>query len=450
VLGTISLTSPLENRRFRTVLLVMAAVPIAGAYLWRTLVLPIVTGALPADFSANYMSAAAKIAAGHDPYDLCVIQGCAQTPGTFTPLPLAGSQYVTPPPVAWMLQPLVGADPHFQLAVVIGVLQLSLLVFIWCSLEALQVRDWQLAVLLVLVAIAFEPVAGNFDEGQVNLVLLALGGVWMLAWVRGDRWWGGAALGAAVAIKLLQAPLGLLLLWGRRWWMLAAAAATGAVLWLLAVPQYLPEYLLKVAPVLAAGTGLFENHSPGGTVARLLDAGTFLGVVRNTSLAARLITAAIALIGLAITFWVLRKPRSERTGRALEAAAMVAVGPLIASYSWGTHLVLLLLPMLVLVAWAVRGRDWTVLGLVAAGWFLIGPAHNWFQTLLVSGYPNMLVLRLMAEFGVVGVTGIWIATLIAVRRETSAHRLDAAHENRSQDEEHDRAREDSPVAGVGR
>ena len=442
--------SALENRRFRTVLLVLAGVPIGGAYLWRTLLLPIIAGALPADFSANYMSAAAKIAAGHDPYDLCVIQGCAQTPGTFTPLPLAGAQYVTPPPVAWMLQPLVGADSRIQLAVVIGVLQLSLLVFIWCSLRALQVRSWQLGLLLVLVAIAFEPVAGNFDEGQVNLVLLALGGVWLLAWVLGDRWWGGAALGAAVAIKLLQAPLGLLLLWGRRWWMVAAAAVTGAVIWLLAVPQYLPEYLLKVAPVLAAGTGLFENHSPGGTVARLLDPGTFLGVVRNTSPAARVITTVIALAVLAITFWVLRTHRSDRTGRALEAAAMVAAGPLIASYSWGTHLVLLLLPMVVLVAWAVRRRNWTVLGLVAAGWVLIGPAHNWFQTLLVSGYPNMLVLRLMAEFGVVGITAIWIATLLAVRRETSAHRLDAAYENRSQDEEHDRAREHSPVAGVGR
>ena len=446
MVGTNSLVSALENRRFRTVLLVMAGVPIGGAYLWRTLVLPIIAGALPADFSANYMSAAAKIAAGHDPYDLCVIQGCAQTPGTFTPLPLAGAQYVTPPPVAWMLQPLVGADSRIQLAVVIGVLQLSLLVFIWCSLRALQVRSWQLGLLLVLVAIAFEPVAGNFDEGQVNLVLLALGGVWLLAWVLGDRWWGGAALGAAVAIKLLQAPLGLLLLWGRRWWMVAAAAVTGAVIWLLAVPQYLPEYLLKVAPVLAAGTGLFENHSPGGTVARLLDPGTFLGVVRNTSPAARVITTVIALAVLAITFWVLRTPRSDRTGRALEAAAMVAAGPLIASYSWGTHLVLLLLPMVVLVAWAVRRRNWTVLGLVAAGWVLIGPAHNWFQTLLVSGYPNMLVLRLMAEFGVVGITAIWIATLLAVRRETSAHRLDAAYENRSQDEEHDRAREHSPVA----
>ena len=421
--------SPLENRGFRSLLLVIAGVPITLVYLWRTLVQPALTGALPLDFSANYMAAAAKIAAGRDPYDLCVIQGCATQAQTFTPLPLAGAQYVTPLPVAWMLQPLVGADPRIQLAVLITILQLSLLVFILATLRASSVADWQMAALLVLITISFEPVAGNFDEGQVNLLLLALSGVWLLAWEAGDRWWGGVALGAAVAIKLLQAPLGLLLLWGRRWRMVLGAVVAGSALWLLAVPQYLPEYLFKVAPVLAAGTGLFENHSPGGTVARLFDPGTFLGTVRDTPPAARAITTAIALLALGTTFWALRRPRTDRAGRALEAGAMVAVGPLVASYSWGTHLVLLLLPMLILVAWSVRRRDWVVLGLVAAGWLLIGPGHKWFQTLLVSGYSNMLVLRGMAEFGVVGITCIWAASLVAIRRSTNS--LDTAHQDRA-------------------
>jgi hypothetical protein len=80
--------------------------------------------------------------------------------------------------------------------------------------------------------------------------------------------------------------------------MVLGAALAGSALWLLAVPQYLPEYLFKVAPVLAAGTGLFENHSPGGTVARLFDPNTFLGAARDTPTAARVITTAIALLAL--------------------------------------------------------------------------------------------------------------------------------------------------------
>jgi len=64
----------------------------------------------------------------------------------------------------------------------------------------------------------------------------------------------------------------------------------------------------------------------------------------------------------------------------------------------------------------VRRRDWLVLGLVGAGWLLIGPAHNWFQTLLVSGYSNLTVLRWMAELGVAGITCVWVASLLALRR----------------------------------
>jgi len=157
-----------------------------------------------------------------------------------------------------------------------------------------------------------------------------------------------------------------------------------------------------------------------------------MGAVRDTSPLARVITTAIALVALAITFWVLRRPRGDRSGRALEAAAMVAVGPLVASYSWGTHLVLLLLPMLVLVAWAVRRRDWVVIGLVALGWALIGPGHNWFQLVLVSGRADIVELRLMAEFGVVGISAIWVAALIAVRQSRLADALDPADENSPQ------------------
>ena len=107
---------------------------------------------------------------------------------------------------------------------------------------------------------------------------------------------------------------------------------------------------------------------------------------------------------------------------------------------------LLLLPMLVLIAWAVRRRDWLVLGLVALGWALIGPGHNWFQLVLVSGHADIVVLRLMAEFGVVGITAIWIAALVAVRRNGSAYGLDATHQDRTDKQEEHGTREDHAVA----
>jgi hypothetical protein len=325
-----------------------------------------------------------------------------------------------PPPLAWMLQPLASVDSHAITVGAILVLNASLFFFVFCVLRGLKIQDWQLAVLLLLIAISFEPVIGNIDEGQVNLLLLALSGAWLWGWMRGDEWWGGVAMGVAVAIKVIQGPVGLLILWGRRWRVLAGAVAAGLGLWLLAGPKFLVEYLFSVLPPVSQGTGLYENHSPGGTITRLLAPDTFLGVVRGSPPAARVVTAAIAVAALVITFAVLRAPAKSLAGRGLEAAAIVAVTPLVTSYSWGTHLVLLLVPILILVTWSVRRRDWTVLALVAAGYFLLGPGHNRMQTLLVSGYSDLFVLRLLAELGVVGVLAIWVAALLAVRREHAA------------------------------
>jgi hypothetical protein len=406
--------SALDNRRFRSVLLGVAGVPIAATYLWQAVVQPIFFGGYLGDFQESYLRAAGRIAAGRDPYDLCATMGCLEP---------TGPQYVMPPVLAWTLQPLVGVDSALITVGAVLILNACLGVFVWLALKALRVNDWQLAALLVLLAIAFEPVIGNIAEGQVNLILLALSGVWLWAWVNKDdsrtAWWGGAALGAAVALKLIQGPAGLLVLWARRWSMLAAAAVAGFALWLAGAPQYLFEYLFKVLPAVSAGTGFFENHSPGGTITRLFEPDTFLAV-RGSPAPARVLTLLLALAVLGLTLFLLRSPASSSIGRALEAGAIVAATPLIASYSWGTHLVLLLLPMFVLVTWASRRRDWTVMALVAASWLLIGPGHKLLQTLLVTGYSNLAVLRLMAEFGLVGILALWIACLIAVRRSGAA------------------------------
>ena len=145
-------------------------------------------------------------------------------------------------------------------------------------------------------------------------------------------------MGAAVAIKVIQAPVGLLILWARRWSMLGAAVVGGLVLWLLPGPRYTLEYLTSVLPAVSQGTGLYENHSPGGTITRLLAPDTFLGVVHGSPPAARLMTLVIALAALAITFAVLRRPSESSEGRLLEAAAIVAVTPMVATtVSCGPH-----------------------------------------------------------------------------------------------------------------
>lgn len=409
--------SALADRRFRTLLLGAGGIPILLGYIWQALVLPVLAGHL-GDLQESFLRAAATMHAGNDPYDLCKSMGCLEP---------TGPQYVTPPLLAWLLQPVASLEPPVLVAAAVVILNLCVALFLIVMLRALQVTDWQLATLLILTTVAFEPTYANVQEGQINLVLLALSAFWFSSWLAGTSW-GGAAIAAAIALKLIQAPIGLLIIWARRWGMLGISVVVGLALLVVAVPRYLIEYLTSVLPVIDAGTGFFENHSPGGTVTRLLAPDSFFGTVHGSPPAARLITLVIALVAIGATFLVLRSPSTTRTGRMLEAAAVVALAPLVTSYSWGTHLVLLLLPMVVLITWGVRIGDPLVLGLVAAGWLSIGPAHKWFQSLLTSGYTNLVVLRLMAEFGVAGIVLIWAASLLAVRRQrsTTIHAMSAS------------------------
>src|SRR5438105_11146299 len=141
----------LSNRSFRSLLLAVSGIPIAIVYLWQALIQPLVFGAYLGDFQESYMRAARRLAAGADPYDLCRTAGCLEP---------TGPQYVMPPPLAWMLQPLVAVDSRAITVATILVLNASLFVFVLCALRALKVDEWQLGVLLVLVAICFESVIG--------------------------------------------------------------------------------------------------------------------------------------------------------------------------------------------------------------------------------------------------------------------------------------------------
>jgi len=136
----------LANRRFRWLLLTWAGLPIALLYLWQDLVQPLAFGAYLGDFQESYMRAAARLAAGQDPYDLCQTIGCSEP---------TGPQYVTPPPLAWLLQPVVGLDGHVVVIGAVILLNASLAVFLVCLWRGLRVGEWQLAALLVLAAWAW-------------------------------------------------------------------------------------------------------------------------------------------------------------------------------------------------------------------------------------------------------------------------------------------------------
>ena len=405
------LAAALANRRFANAILIAASTPILFLYTWRTLIAPIVSpGSDPVDLFEDYVPTGALIASGHDPYSQCLSRACW--------IGLTNAWSVYPPVVSWLAQPLAHMEHAVLGAAALVVVQACVVLFVWTIARALRVRGWQPVVLLVVATIAFPPLIDQAIQRNIEVLLLGLSGVWLLGWVAGDRWWAGAALGLGLALKLVQAPLLLLGIWGRRRAITVTAVLVVAGLWLIGSPQYLPEYFLKVVPALNTGTGYAMDIAPVGAVARLLHPASIYGLEQGVDATVRIIAGAISATVLIVTAIALWSPRADGTGRGLEAAAAVAATPLIVAVVRPGHLLLLLLPMLVLGTVAIRERI-TWLGVaVAVSWMLTGPAYLWYTNLFAAGVRGPFMAP-GEEIALLGMVILWLASVRALRPATS-------------------------------
>jgi len=403
----------LLNRRFRGLLLGIALGPTAVVYTWQTLVRPIAFPGRVIDFYEGYVAWARLLASGADPYTPCLSQGC-------------WLQNVYPPVVSWLALPLVHLDRGVTVAVALIGAQLCVAIFILVAARALRIRDWQLLALWVLAAITFSPLMGEVVARNLQVLLLAISAIWFAGWLAGDRWWAGAALGVGLALKVFQAPSFLLGVWFRRPWTTLAAVLVLGVLWLVGAPQYLGEYLFKIVPGGDTTTAFAMkvapytmNVGPVGTVTRLLHPGSMYGDGTGIDTTVQLIGYAIAAAVTVLTAIVLRGPRTDRDGRALEAALVVAATPLVVPVVRPGHLILLLLPIMALGTLALRRGDWRLGASVAASWILIGPVYLWFSNLLAAGVGAQFV-RPGAETALAGTVLLWIAALQTLRSHRAA------------------------------
>jgi len=350
--------------------------------------------------------------------------------------------YIYPPGLAWYLQPLAGMPRPAAHALVAVLLQLLLLISVVAILRALGPVPGRLAVLVGILTIAFFPLWQNLAYEQVNLLLLAMSATWLLCWAAGEgagrfrEGVGGLLIGAAVAIKLIQAPGLGLVLWRRRWSMLLPAAV-GLSIVLGAGFPWLGEYLSRVLPRVGQGTGWVLNQAPAALTARLLHPVSFYRTTPDTGSEVAITATAVTIAVVALSIRVLgRRPSSmlgrrpsSRRDRCLEVAVVVAATPVFLPLSWDTHLVLLLLPMIVLAVDSARRSD--VPGLVAAAlaWAVTGPLHLAYIALfahllqgpdltlaLSTGHPAPavdLLLRVGAQLGPLGIVVLWLACLRA-------------------------------------
>ena len=405
--------APLRNRSFRSLLLALSGVPITASYLWNTLLIPLAfpSSIPPTDFHETYLAAARAIAASQDPYGPCHNLVCY---GQMT-----NSASVYPPLSGWLLQPVISLNPRLVDAGALIACHVFVIVFLICVIAALRISDWQARLLCVIGTLSYPPLLDQIRFVNLQVALLGLSGIWLLGWMRGDSWWGGIAAGMGVALKLVQAPSLLLMALRLQRRMLAAALAVWAALWLIAVPQYLPEYLFKVLPAAGSGTGYAKNISAIGAVARLLHPDSLGNTALGTGVGPleRTVALLFALVVLAVTTYCLARSAQSPERRSLEAAAAVAVAPLISTLVWPGHLALLLLTFLALGAFAVRRSDWRLLTLAVVAWILTGPIYLAFTNAYAAGYYWLPFTRAWAESALFGAVLLWITVLIAMRRQ---------------------------------
>ncbi len=407
----------LKNQRFQLVLLAVTGVPVTLGYAWTTFFRPwLFPGADVPDLYYTYLYSAGKLAAGLDPYSTCVSPAC------WSDLTTAGSPY--PPLVSWLFVPFVHLDRSLVGFGGLVVVQICIAIFIWTMSRGLRMNGWQSIAAASFAVMAFPPLIGEMVNRNIEVALLTLSGVWFAGYVIGDRWWSGCAVGAAIAIKVVQAPMLLLTLWRRQLRAGVVAAATFTLLWFLGAPQYLLEYLLKVAPGLNTGTGSALNVAPIATVARLLHPGSMYGYETGADAITRGIGYAITIVVVFLTIRALRSPLNDREGRVLEAAAIVAATPLALAIVRPGHLSLDLLPILVVGVTAVRAADWRGLTAVAVSWTLMGPVYLWCSNVLALGM-GLPYSRLGAETAVLGALILWLSSLRALSRRAQLARTAA-------------------------
>jgi hypothetical protein len=396
----------LASRRFRWVLLGLAGGPIGLAYLWYGLVKPLMSDE-PTDFVREYLAGGRVLLNGGDPYQ------CGMSAGLCDGYPHYLLFY--PPFAYWLAQPLVRFDPRLVSGIALVVANVLLFAAVWLVFRALRVRDRQFAALAVLVAISFPPTLTVIQNRNSQVVVLMLIAIMLTAWLKGDRWWGGAALGVGLAIKLIQAPLLLLSVWGRRFGLVAAAIVTWAALWLVADPQYLPEFLFRVAPSQVQGSHEVLNVAPFGTFNRLLHPETLYNSGGGGGVLVLALSAAFGLAVIVITARRLGAPRVDRDGRVLEVATGIAASPLLVTLTYAGQLMLLLLPMLALLDLGIRTRSRTLVIAVAMSWVLMGPSYLALTNAMATGFGFPLLFQVWSDLAVAGVIVLWLASLHALR-----------------------------------
>lgn len=291
-------------------------------------------------------------------------------------------------------------------AVSLGFVALSF----WCLWRAVPLSPVA-GLLLVALALMYEPLENSLNLGQINLLILALMSVFLWALVSGRSTVAGVSLGLAIALRVHPALFLLYLAWRRAWaplgWAAASAAACTGIAVVVVGWQETVEYATVVAPKYARAFPGLGNLSLTGWL-------TTVGatVAPSVSMDAwRRVGQVMSLAVLGAAFWWLRPRGVAPDGRvAAEVGFLTVVLYLVVPNTTINHLVFLFVPLAVLVQRVVdvgeRGLVAALVGFVV----LVGAVDDYYAHPSLNGGPQ-IVLGGIKTYGLVIVAAAMAAVL---------------------------------------
>lgn len=285
------------------------------------------------------------------------------------------------------------------------------------SLGCLAIIGWGLwravplspvaGLVLLGIALVFEPLENSLGLGQINLLILALTCIFLTALRAGHPVPAGIAIGLAAALRVHPLLFLLYLAWRREWractWGVGTAAACTLVAILLVGWNATVEYATVVAPKYGRAYAGLGNHSLTGW---LINTGAGLLDVVPTTLW-RLLGQGASFGLLAGAFATLRPGSRVALDRlAVEVAFLSSILLLATPNTTINHLVFTLIPLAVLLEHAFGTSQRTILmPWLATAVLLIGAIDDYYMHPLLVPGPAVL-LGGIKTYGLVILAGL--------------------------------------------
>jgi hypothetical protein len=327
--------------------------------------------------------------------------------------------YIYPPLLAELFRPLALLTPHQGALIWLALSYVLLAASIIVSDRV--VRGWlspTSRAMLLVAAMVFLPLYKNFFFLQVGALMLLILAATAWTFTRRRDATSGSLLGLAAVLRvtpLIQAPMlvrsraDLKRPMGVAGLLISVVAIMGTLA-LLTTTTF--EYLSTVLPRLGLSTGILENLSLPGALARadVLTGGSGQAGLKFTSIGLQ-----VAL--LAVTWWYSLRLEGGRE-RAAVFAAFLAVTPIVSSITWDHHLVTELL-VLALLAPSLRPgsrRWWLAVASYPLLWVPRGVTDR-AVSMLGLDFPHGLAVApflLVTGLNLLGMILLWLACIDAL------------------------------------